>query len=117
MIRFVAPAPAPSSSLPGRVLRAVLRVALLVLGAVITLVLLAVGLLLALGLVLWALLRGRRPVVAPAFSWARRNGFAGPGRARPQAAADVVDIEAREVRASGDPSASAAATPPPQLPR
>lgn len=116
MIRFVAPAPASPSSLPGRVLHAVLRVLLLALGAVITLALLAVGLLLALGLVLWALLRGRRPVLAPAFTWARRQGFAGPGRPGRPTAADVVDIDAREVGAPAATQPPAAAMPPPRLP-
>jgi hypothetical protein len=70
----------------------VTRVALLAVGAVAALAALLLGVALATGLMGWALLRGRRPLVRQAFVW--------PGRAArvpPQAAAEVVDIEAREV--------------------
>lgn len=93
-----------SPRLAGALLRQVLRVVMLVLGAVLTLVLFALGLLLALGLVVWALLRGRRPVVAQAFTWHRARAASRP------ASADVVDIDAREVHEPRDPRPPASIT-------
>jgi len=67
----------------------VARVLLLVAGAVAALFAMLLGLVLATGLMGWALLRGRKPVVRQAFVW--------PGRAARVPPADVFDIEAREV--------------------
>lgn len=77
------------------VVAAVLRVAMLALGLLLGLVALVFGLLLTVALVLWALLRGRRPTIrAHRFRWQRRSaGMPGSDRA------EVVDIEAREVDA------------------
>lgn len=79
-----------------------MRVLVVVAGAVLAMLALAMGLLLGLGLMVWALLRGRKPVLQQSFHWPRRGGMGGGG----SDVADVVDIEAREVRD----------TPPPRLP-
>lgn len=94
MIRFATSTTAVPTSLPGRVLLGLVRLLLLGLGALLTLALLVAGLLMALGLVLWAVLRGRRPTLAPAFGWARRQQAFRPRQATTP---DVVDIEAHEV--------------------
>lgn len=78
--------------LAGGLATGVLRVLLLAFGALAAVMAMAMGLLLATGLVVWALLRGRKPVVRQAFVW--------PGRAArvpTPDGAEVVDIEAREV--------------------
>lgn len=83
--------------------RTLLKLLLVAGGAVLGLVALAVGMLLALGLVLWALLRGRRPEKVQVFRW---RGMP-RGAARPPA--EVVDIEAREVRTEPGPHRADAA--------
>ena len=88
----------PLNRLAAGLVTGVVRVALLAAGAVAALAAMLLGVVLATGLVGWALLRGRKPVVRQAFVW--------PGRAArvpPQAAAEVVDIEAREVPESAAP--------------
>ena len=72
--------------------RTVLRLLLLAVGAAVGLLALVMGLLFTVGLVGWALLRGRRPAPLPSFVW---RGSSRPPR--PAGAADVIDIEAREV--------------------
>lgn len=67
------------------------RVLMLAVGAVLGVLALAFALVLAGVLLVWALLRGRRPVQT--FRWPGR-----PGRTPPANGTDVVDIEAREVR-------------------
>ena len=78
--------------LAGGLVTGVARVLLLALGALAALAAMALGLLLAGGLVAWALLRGRKPVVRQAFVWPGRGE-----RVPAQDSAEVVDIEAREV--------------------
>ncbi|WP_326534733.1 hypothetical protein [Pseudorhodoferax sp.] len=80
------------------VLGTALRLLLLVAGALFGLLALAFGLVLAAGLVIWALLRGRRPMVGQAFVWRgpRRPGAA--ARPTPGAMDDVVDVDVREIR-------------------
>lgn len=78
--------------LTGGLVTGLLRVLLLAFGALAALAAMAMGLLLASGLVAWALLRGRKPVVRQAFAWPGRGA-----RVPPQHGAEVVDIEAREV--------------------
>ncbi len=79
-----------------KLLNALLRLALVAVGLVFAGLLLAAGLVFTVVLVLWSLLRGRRPQVRR-FRVDPRSPFAGmrPGPAAPQG--DVVDIEAREV--------------------
>jgi hypothetical protein len=72
-------------------LRTLFKLLLLAAGAAFGLVLLAFGVLLTTGLVAWALLRGRKPVQIRSFRWR------GVARSSASPAADVVDIEAREV--------------------
>ena len=72
-------------------LRTLLKLLLLAVGAVLGLLALAFGLLLTAGLVVWALVRGRKPVQVQAFRW---RGMPRPG-ATPSG--EVVDVEAREV--------------------
>ncbi len=81
----------------------VLRLVLAVATVVLVLSLLAVALITTLGLLLWSLLRGRRPRVdLSAFARARQfragSGF-GPRSGRPMG--EVVDVEAREVTPAG----------------
>jgi hypothetical protein len=89
---------ATSPSLLGslaRLLRALLKIALGLVGFVLLLSALFVGLMLALGIVIWARLRGRRAapgVFTAAYQKARRRPSA---RAAPTG--QVVDVEAREV--------------------
>lgn len=81
--------------LAGGLVTGVARVLLLALGALAALAAMAamaMGLLLAGGLVAWALLRSRKPVVRQAFVWPGRGE-----RVPAQDSAEVVDIEAREV--------------------
>ena len=79
-----------------RLLRTLLKLLLLAVGAVLGLFALAFGLLLTAGLVLWALVRGRKPVQVQTFRW---RGMPRPG-ARPFG--EVVDVEAREVGREGN---------------
>lgn len=73
-----------------------LRVAVLVFGALAAVVALATGLALALGLILWSLLRGRRPLPPNVFV---RRSRASP----PVPPAEIVDVQAREVPPSERP--------------
>jgi hypothetical protein len=80
-------------------LLAVLRVARAVLGLALFAGAMALALVVALAVLLWALLRGRRPVAVHTV-WrqaAARHPFGKPGA--PRAPADVVDVDAREVPA------------------
>jgi hypothetical protein len=80
-------------SLPQRLLSAGLRFALIVGGMILMLGALLLGLVLASGVVLWALLRGRRPGPVN-LRWGympRPRGFG------PRAYGEVVDVQAREV--------------------
>lgn len=74
------------------------RLVAIVLGTVFAVGLLLLGLALTLTLVMWSLLRGRRPQVRR-FKVDPRRPFG--GFARRGAAADVVDVEAREVGEPG----------------
>jgi hypothetical protein len=92
------PDAAPASSFWQRLLLQVLRapalfgVALLMLGALL------LGLLLAVGLLLWALLRGRRPGSVN-LRWGAMPGRRGFGRPVDAAStAEVVDVQVREVQ-------------------
>ncbi len=87
-----------SPGLLARALGTVLRLLLLAVGAVVGLATLALGLLLASGLVAWALLRGRRPVLNQAFRWRGPRPGAG-GRVAP---GEIVDAEVREVDEAPD---------------
>lgn len=84
---------------------AVLRVALWLIMIVVAVGLLAVALVLLLLGVLWALVRGQKPV-APVFVGrfqrftAERVWPAGSGRRHPASTDDVVDVEVREVGGS-----------------
>ncbi|MBA4342143.1 MAG: hypothetical protein C0423_08330 [Methylibium sp.] len=75
------------------------RIVLAVATLVLVLFLLSVAVISMLGLLLWSLIRGRRPTVDLS-GFARARQFrAGAGFARARAAsADVVDVEVREVR-------------------
>lgn len=73
-----------------------LRVGVLVFGALAALVALATGLALAVGLVLWALLRGRRPLPPKVFVRRPRSDRAPPP-------CEVIDVPVREVRGSEPP--------------
>lgn len=80
----------------------VARVVLALATLVLVLALLSLAVFSMLGLLLWSLIRGRRPTVDLS-GFARARQFrAGAGFARPRAAsgasADVVDVEVREVR-------------------
>jgi hypothetical protein len=80
-------------SLWQRAVSAVIRTILLVSATLLVLGALLVGLLLASGVVLWALLRGRRPGPVN-IRWGRMPGARGFGR---PPAGEVVDVQAREV--------------------
>lgn len=82
----------PLLRLAGAVLAGVLRVLLLALGALAAMVAMLMGLLLAAALVVWALLRGRKPVIGQAFVWRGRRSQ-GPSAG----VGEVVDAEVREV--------------------
>lgn len=75
----------------------VLRLARAVLGLALFGGAMLLALVLVLGVLVWALLRGRRPVAVRAV-WRRAAARQPFGGARP--AADVVDVEAREVPAT-----------------
>jgi hypothetical protein len=87
---------APSTpSLWRRTVAAFLRIVLLLGATLLMIVALLLGLVLATGVVLWALLRGRRPGPVNlrwGSSMPRPRGF---GRAPPRG--EVVDVQAREV--------------------
>jgi hypothetical protein len=76
-----------------RAVSALLRIVLLVSAMLLMLGALLLGLLLTSGVVLWALLRGRRPGPVD-IRWGRMPGARGFGR---PAAGEVVDVQAREV--------------------
>lgn len=76
-----------------RSVSAVMRAVLLVSAALLMLGALVLGLLLGSGVVLWALLRGRRPGPVN-IRWGRMPGARGFGR---PPAGEVVDVQAREV--------------------
>lgn len=80
-----------------RVIGLVFRVAALVIGVLITVGLLLLGVLLMAALVVWALLRGKRPQIR-SFRVDPRRPFGGFTRRAP--AGEVVDVEVREVRAA-----------------
>lgn len=71
-----------------------LRLLLVLAGLVFGAVLLVAGLVFAVLVVVWSLLRGRRPKVV---RFRMNPGVPFGGMRRPAASADVVDIEAREV--------------------
>jgi hypothetical protein len=91
----------------GQLLGRVLKVVLALAGVVLTLSLLVLGVLVAMGFVLISLLRGRKPALrwqtvrqGGAGLWRQAPGGPSSAAARPAAAGDVVDVEAREVPAS-----------------
>jgi Flp pilus assembly protein TadB len=77
-----------------RVVSALLRLVLVAVGLVFGLMALLAGLVLALWIIVWSLLRGRKPQVRR-FRMKPTSAFGGMGRRAPQG--DVVDIQAREV--------------------
>lgn len=86
------------------ILRGVVKVVLLALTAVFVVSVLCIGLALVVGLVLRYVLTGRKPAVVTTFSRFNqaaqqfRPGFR-PASATPPGGADIVDVEAHEVRA------------------
>jgi hypothetical protein len=92
----------PAPSLWQRLLSSLLGVLALV-GATLMMVgALLLGLLLALGVMLWALLRGRRPG-AVNLRWGTMPGRRGFGRpADPAPPGEVVDVQVRELRDTQD---------------
>ena len=78
-----------------RLVSFVLRLLLLTAGLVFAASLLVLGLVLTLLMVVWSLVRGRKPRVVR-FRVDPRSPFAGM-RPQPQAQGEVLDIEAREV--------------------
>ena len=103
------PSAASGPALPGvlsRIWRGLRRTLAALFGLTLLLVSLAVALVLALGLLLFSLLRGRRPTLSGGFpGWGRFRPTAGAGpvwmrpgpRGARAPATEVVDIEAREV--------------------
>jgi hypothetical protein len=86
-----------------RSLQGLIKLGLMVFVAALLLGLLLVGMLVALSLVLWSLLRGRRPALFSAFSFFRQassqlreGAWANSHRAD---TSEVVDVQAHEVRA------------------
>ena len=79
-----------------RLIHTLLRLLLIGVGLVFAALLLAAGLVFTLVLVVWSLLRGRRPRVVR-FRVDPRSPFAGMRRGPPAQQGEVVDIEAREV--------------------
>ncbi len=72
------------------------RLLVLVVGLVIAAVVLAAGLLLTVVLVVWSLVRGRRPSYVR-FHVDPRSPFGGMRRETGKPPAEVVDVEAREI--------------------
>ena len=91
----------------GRGLRGLLKLALLALTLLFLVGLLLIGLVAAVFIVLWSLLTGRRPALWTAFSLFRQASH----QFRPQANADVVDVQAHEV--GGNPPTTQGPVPPP----
>ena len=79
-----------------RLISLVLRLLLVGVGLLFAAVLVVAGLMLTLMLVIWSLLRGRRPRVVR-FHVDPRSPFSGMRRGPAQSPGEVVDIEAREV--------------------
>jgi hypothetical protein len=81
----------------------VLRVVLTVAGLLFVLALMGVALVTLTGVVVWSLIRGRRPKIDVSGFAKARNGFGGggfnAGRVR-KPMGEVVDVEAREVPAT-----------------
>ncbi len=96
--------PSPSVGPLQRLLAGVLSLFLVVGGMLLMLGALMLGLVMAAGVVLWALVRGRRPPTAN-LRWGRRmsrGGFRHPADfVRPRG--EVVDVQAREVDEPGAP--------------
>lgn len=84
----------PNPSLWQRTWSALWRTVLLVSATLLMLGALVLGLLLASGVVLWAVLRGRRPGPVN-LRWGRMPGARGFGR---PPSGEVVDVQAREVQ-------------------
>jgi Flp pilus assembly protein TadB len=82
------------STLVSRVVSALLRLVLVAAGLVFGLMALLAGLVLAFWLIVWSLLRGRKPQVRR-FRVNPSRPFGGMGARAPQG--DVVDVVAREV--------------------
>ena len=83
----------PNPSLWQRTLSALLRIVLLISATVLMIGAMLIGLVLASGVVLWALLRGRRPGPVN-LRWGRMPRAGGFGQ---QPRGEVVDVQAREV--------------------
>jgi hypothetical protein len=84
----------PNPSLWQRTVAALLRIVLLISATVLMIGAMLIGLVLASGVVLWALLRGRRPGPVN-LRWGHMPRARGFGQAPPRG--EVVDIQAREV--------------------
>lgn len=100
--------------------RWLLRAVVVLAGLVFGLSLLAAGVVVALGVLLWSLVRGRRPTVLQfrRFTQARWGGFAGAPFAQPGSPrGEVIDIEAREVSSEGQPRRGPVEPAPPVLRR
>lgn len=83
----------PNPSLWQRTVSALLRIVLLISATVLMIGAMLIGLVLASGVVLWALLRGRRPGPVN-LRWGRMPRTGGFGQPMD---GDVVDVQAREV--------------------
>ena len=88
------PSPSNPPTLLQRMLSAVLRTLLVIGGMLLMFGALLLGLVLATGVVLWALLRGRRPGPVN-LRWGYMPRPRGFGQAPPRG--EVVDVQAREV--------------------
>jgi len=85
--------PSPAPSLLQRVLGPIVRFVLVIGGMLLMAGALLLGMVVATGVVIWALLRGRRPVPVN-LRWGTMPRPRGFGRA---ATGEVVDVQAREV--------------------
>lgn len=100
--------------------RWLLRAVVVLAGLVFGLSLLAAGVVVGLGVLLWSLVRGRRPTVLQfrRFTQARWGGFAGAPFAQPaKPQGEVIDIEAREVSPQGEAQRRPVEPAPPALRR
>lgn len=84
------------STFLSRVVSALLRLVVVAVGLVFGLLAIVLGLVLAFWLIVWSLLRGRKPQVKR-FRVNPSQPFGGMGGGRRAPAGDVVDVEAREV--------------------